>query len=361
MLRVLAGHLRRSTPLIAAIALSSPLCSQTLPPARATPTDSAALNTSINGPTQLAFDDKSGSLYIVEWVGRRVLRLNIHDASIRVIVPKPYKESEDAFEFPQSIATNAQGDLYVADFNGRLRRIRAVSGEIDLMLASPPNPLGRWALAMQIEVDAEGNLFIADQMEHKMLRLPANRTNPETVAGIGSGGFSGDGGAATQARLMFPSGVALNRNGDMFIADYQNCRIRKVDKETRIITTIAGTGACKSGGDGRPAIQATVNYPSAMAADSKGNLFFVDGACVRKIDAAGGISTYAGTGEAGFSGDGGPADKAKLGPSGLAVDSDGNLYIAEFVNNRIRRVDARTHTISTVAGDGGPTRVDMLL
>jgi sugar lactone lactonase YvrE len=361
MLRSVASALRYSIPLIAVLNLCPRLGSEIQSPHSAIPGDSQALNTSINGPTQLAFDDKSGSLYIVEWVGQRVLRLNIHAASIQVIVPKPDKESQDAFDFPQAIATNAEGDLYIADFNGRLRKIRADSGETDLILASPPNPLGRWALAEQIAVDPESYLLIADQMEDKIIRLGSDGANPQTVAGTARG-FSGDGGVATQARLMFPSGVAISRNGDILIADYQNCRIRKVDKATGIITTIAGTGDCKSGGDGLPAIQATVNYPSAMTADSKGNLFLVEGGRIRKIDAAGVISTYAGTGESGFSGDGGPADKAKLNcPSGLTVDSDGNLYIAEFVNNRIRRVDAVTHTISTVAGDGGPERVDIYL
>jgi sugar lactone lactonase YvrE len=162
----------------------------------------------------------------------------------------------------------------------------------------------------------------------------------------------------------FPNSAPHNDAGDIFIADYESCRIRKIDRKTQIITTIAGTGECVSGGDGGPAIAATLNYPSALVADKSGNLFFVEGATarVRRIDRLGVITTYAGTGEKGFSGDGGAATEARLNnPSGLAVDEAGNLYIADYVNNRIRRVDAQTHTITTVAGNGKPVRVDVIM
>jgi len=166
------------------------------------------------------------------------------------------------------------------------------------------------------------------------------------------------------AEPAFPSGVAANRNGDIFIADYQNCRIRKIDAKTQVITTIAGSGECASKGDGGPAIQASLDYPSSMALDREGNLFFVEGATdrVRRIDAHGIITTYAGTGQKGYSGDEGPATKATLNnPAGLAVDSEGALYISEYVNNRIRRVDPMTHIITTVAGNGTPKRIDVVM
>lgn len=117
-------------------------------------------------------------------------------------------------------------------------------------------------------------------------------------------------------------------------------------------------------GDGGPAIRASLHYPESLATDQEGNLYFVEGdaARVRRIDASGIISTYAGTGQAGFGGDDGPANKAMLKkPWGLALDSEGNLYISEIYNNRIRRVDVKTHTITTVAGNGKPDRFDTLM
>jgi hypothetical protein len=235
----------------------------------------------------------------------------------------------------------------------------------DVVLPSPPKvSTGTIDLASQLVFETDGNLLVADDQRHRILRLKSNGSDPEMVAGTGMRGFGGDGELANNARLAFPQGVAVNSSGDIFIADYGNCRIRKVDKGSHVITTIAGTGECKSSGDGSLAIHAQVEPSGPMAADSNGNLFFVEGGSnrVREIDTTGVIQTCAGTGEAGFSGDGGSADKAKLNnPSGIAVDSDGNIYIAEYVNNRIRRVDALTSKISTVAGNGKPARLDILL
>src|SRR5262249_37941253 len=118
----------------------------------------------------------------------------------------------------------------------------------------------------------------------------------------------------------------------------------------------------KSQGDEHLATEAMLSYPSSVAVDSKGNVFVIEGNRVRRIDKYGIIHAYAGTGEAGFGGDGGPADRATLNnPSGLAVDNQDNLYVSEFVNNRIRFVDATTHIIKTVAGNGKPHRIDVIM
>jgi RHS repeat-associated protein len=175
----------------------------------------------------------------------------------------------------------------------------------------------------------------------------------DTVAGTGESGYSGDGGPATEAKINSPRGVAVDAAGNFYIADTAGSRVRKVNTNG-IITTVAGTGASGHSGDGGPAIDAELDYPHGVAVDASGNLYIADSSnsCVRKVDANGIITTVAGTGEYGYSGDGGLAVDAKLkSPHGVAVDSSGNLYIADTSNHSIRKVYANG-TISTVAGTG---------
>ena len=173
-----------------------------------------------------------------------------------------------------------------------------------------------------------------------------------TVAGTGAEGFSGDGGPATRAQLAYPRGLAVDSAGDLYIADVGNHRVRKVDVRTGLITTVAGTGAEGFSGDGGPATRAQLAYPRGLAVDSAGDLYIADvgNHRVRKVDGrTGRITTVAGTGTEGFSGDGGPATRAQLGYlDGLAVDSTGNLYIADAGFFRVRKVDGRTGLITTV-------------
>jgi len=311
------------------------------PPAGDLPGETQAVRTSINGPTELAYD-KASFLYIVERVQGRVLRLNLAHSSIKAVVEVPDDEEGD-FSEPNAVAADQRGHVFIADFNGRLRKLDTYSGEISTLL--PPegdHAAQSLDLPESMTTDHQGNPLIVDR-QHKLFRW---RSRLEVVAG----GFS------------FPSGVAVNAAGDIFIADYQNCRIRKIDHKTQAITTVAGTGECNYGGEGRPAAAATVNYPGSMVADDDGNLFFLEGARVRRIDKHGVITTYAGTDQKGYSGDGGPAAEATLNnPSGLALDEAGNLYVADYVNNCIRRVDAKSHVITTVAGNGKPERVDVIL
>ena len=174
-----------------------------------------------------------------------------------------------------------------------------------------------------------------------------------TVAGTGDEGFSGDGGPATSARLNRPWAIALDGAGNLYITDLRNIRIRKVDT-SGTITTVAGTGEEGFSGDGGPATSAQLFGPRGVALDGAGNLYIADtgNIRIRKVDTAGTITTVAGTGVFGFSGDGGPATSAQLnGDRGIALDGAGNLYIAEFVNRRIRKMDT-SGTITTVAGTG---------
>jgi sugar lactone lactonase YvrE len=184
-----------------------------------------------------------------------------------------------------------------------------------------------------------------------------------TIAGTGKPGFSGDGGPATSAQLRSAQGVAVDGQGNVYIAEYENYKVRKVSPGGTI-TTFAGTGAGGSSGDGGPATSARLNAPIAIVMDGQGNLYIADfnNARVRKVNPAGTITTFAGTGISGFSGDGGPAISARLyAPHGVAVDGQGNVYIADSYNHRVRKVNP-SGTITTVAGtgkqgfsgDGGP-------
>lgn len=152
----------------------------------------------------------------------------------------------------------------------------------------------------------------------------------ETVAGDGTPGYSGDGGPAAQSRLQYPHGVTFDASGDIYIADYSNNRIRKVDTKG-IITTVAGNGTRGSGGDGGPAIKAQLSCPSGVSVDALGNLYIAEGNHIRRVDASGVITTVAGTGSYGYRGDGGPATEAQLNsPLRVAVDASGNTYIADY-------------------------------
>ena len=217
-------------------------------------------------------------------------------------------------------------------------------------------------LPLSVATDAGGNLYIADAGNGRILRIDADTDTATTVAGTGTSGFSGDGGPATDAQLNRPQGVALDASGNLYIADAGNGRIRRVDARTGIITTIAGTGDRDFGGDGGPATAAAFNEIVDILADGDAALYVSDGILqgatggnhrVRRIDLASGtIETVAGNGSPGFSGDGGPATDAGLTTEGIALDASGNLYIADFNNHRIRRVDAQTGIITTVAGRG---------
>ena len=216
-----------------------------------------------------------------------------------------------------------------------------------------PASEGQFYLPTGVAVDGAGNLYIADTDNHRIRKVDAAGTIT-TVAGTGESGFSGDGGPASEGQLHRTYGVAVDGAGNLYIADADNNRIRKVDA-AGTITTVAGTGESGFSGDGGPASEGQLDFPVGVAVDGAGNLYIADADNnrIRKVDAAGTITTVAGTGESGFSGDGGPASEGQLYyPYGVAVDGAGNLYIADTDNHRIRKVDA-AGTITTVAGTGG--------
>lgn len=202
-----------------------------------------------------------------------------------------------------------------------------------------------------LAADAAGNIFVTES--NRVRKIAAGTHIITTIVGNGFAGHSGDGGQALDAAIK-PNFVLAAPNGDLYISDSSNHRVRKVTAATGIITTVVGTGVLGSTGDGGQATAATLNAPEGLALDSAGNLFIADSGSsrVRKVTAATGvISTYAGTGVAGFNSDNVQAATAQLSfPIGLAIDPSNNLYIADTVNGRIRKVTAATGLISTVAG-----------
>ena len=271
------------------------------------------------------------------------------------------------FNLPQSVAVDASGNLYIADTLNHRIRMRSTADVISTIAGTG---IADWdgdggpALRAELQhpasvaVDASGNIYVAQRIEAVVRKItPAGVIT--TIAGNGRGGFSGDGGPAIRAALDTATAVEVDAAGNVYVADAGNNRIRKIDPHG-IITTVAGSQANYGLGDGGPAIYAVlqlkkdVNHGGGLALDSQGNLYIADtfNHRIRKVSPSGVITTVAGIGTAGYSGDGGPAMNAALNaPLGLAIDQHGNLFIADQQNHRIRRVSP-DGMITTVAGNG---------
>lgn len=268
---------------------------------------------------------------------------------------------------PKNIGLDPWGHLYIADSeNHVIRRVDRNTGIITTVAGCPHNGAGRPPLALGPTDSSLWEKELADPLaDSDNLNIPAY-TQSSDISGMvryvvgqgpGSKQFGGDGEPASRAALNFPSAVVVDTHGNLYIADTLNHRVRQVDGTTGIISTIAGTGQAKFSGDGGPAISAALNEPVALALEQDRYLYIADQSNnrVRKIDLeTGTISTIAGNGNPAFTGDGRPAQEAGLaGPSGLALDQEGNVYIADTFSGRVRRVEKTTETIQTVLGDGG--------
>ena len=215
-----------------------------------------------------------------------------------------------------------------------------------------PSPVGT---TKSVHVDSSGNVFFTDLDTHSVWKINGSTGTMQRVAGTGHDGYSGDGGPATAARLKKPAGVITDSLGNVYIADTENKRIRMVNT-TGTITTIAGTGSEGYTGDNGLATAAKLHHPMGMAFDPQGNLLFADSGnhVIRKIDKNTKIiTTIAGTGKEGYKGDGGPALSAELKKSeDIDVDGTGNIFVADTGNDVIRKIDNGTTNITTIAGTG---------
>ena len=335
----------------------------------------------LNIPRGVAVDG-AGNLYIADTYNHRIRKVDAATGIISTIAGSGATSrggggfggdggaaTSAQLHYPYGVAVDGAGNLYIADhINHRIRKVDAATGIISTVAGSGAtgNYVGGFggdgspAISAMLNsprgvaVDGAGNLYIVDSGNHRIRRVDAATGIISTVAGTRTNGFSGDSGPATSAQLNNPAGVAVDGTGNLYIADLDNNRIRRVDAATGTISTFAGSGRRGFSGDGGPATSAQLNNPAGVAVDGTGNLYIadLDNNRIRRVDAATGtISTFAGSGRRGFSGDGGPAISAMLNsPRGVAVDGAGNLYIADQGNYRIRKVDAATGVISTAAG-----------
>jgi hypothetical protein len=260
---------------------------------------------------------------------------------------------------PANVAADAAGNIYIADANNHRVRLVDTSGKIITFAGNGVQGfLGDGGPATSASLNTptsvavhNGTVYIADSRNNVIRMVSSGTISTFAGSGVGAGGYSGDGGPAIAALLNCPRGVAVDANGDLFIADTKNHVVRRVVGGT--ITTLAGNGQQGFKGDNGPAIAASLDTPTSIALDLSGNVFIADTHNQRiRLVTGGNISTFAGNGALGFLGEGTPAINAAFDhPLGVAADGTGNVYIADSNNQRVRKVDA-TGTITTVVANG---------
>jgi uncharacterized protein (TIGR03437 family) len=344
-----------------------------------------AINAGLDQPSSVAVDS-AGNLYIADSVFTIVRKVAAATGIITTVAGNgkftmsgtPNGDGEPAIEAPadvRAVALDAAGNIYIAGI-AAVRKVIAATGVITTLAGNGSiytNGDGGPAVGAGVggptgvAVDPAGNLYIADPSSSTIRKISATTGIITTVVGNYAGAYSGDGGQATNAQLSYPRGVAVDGSGNIYVADAGNAAVRKVAVDTDIILTVAGRGPLGTA-DGIPATDASFMLASdasfvpilGIALDPSGNLYVTEEARVRKIAAATGIITTVagnlatsvpGGFPVGYSGDGGPATSAQLNsPAAVAVDSSGNLYIADTYNFAIRKVAAGTGIITTIAG-----------
>jgi DNA-binding CsgD family transcriptional regulator/sugar lactone lactonase YvrE len=309
-----------------------------------------------------------GGLVIAAAITAVVWRVGGHHGQPEPVI-RALATPAGALERPLGVAVGRSGDLYVTEGHRVLRvsgsgTVSTFTGGVGPGASGDGGPAADATLddPRAVVADDLGDVFIADTGNNRVRRVDPTGIIT-TIAGTGVAGFSGDGGAATAAQLDAPTGLALGFGRTLYIGDSVNNRVRQV-RADGIITTVAGTGDPGYAGDGTAAVSALLDTPEGLAFDHEGNLFIVDSLNnrIRRVDLSGVITTVAGDGRPGSAGDGGMANLAELhlaaGPlngtaDALAVDTAGRLFVADALNNRVRTVDV-SGEISTVAGEGLP-------
>ena len=266
---------------------------------------------------------------------------------------------------PYGLVRGPDGALYVCEVDNHIVRRIARDGTITTVAGSGHRGYsGDGGDALQaslnepyeVRFDRAGNLHFVEMKNNLVRRVDAKTGRISTIAGTGAPGFSGDGGPAAQAKLNQPHSIQFDRDGNLYICDIGNHRIRNVDAKTGVISTFAGTGAKTPTPDGAKFAEAPLNGPRALDFDLRGNLWLAlrEGNAVYKLDLkAGTLHHVAGNGQKGFTGHGGPARQATLsGPKGLSIGPDGNVYLADTESHSIRMIDVKKRTLELIAGTG---------
>lgn len=317
------------------------------------------------GPQGMALDS-SDNLFIADTLNHRIIRVSSGGtAGVVAGVGSPGYSGDGGlaanaqFNQPAAVALAADGTVYVADRNNHVIRKFLVGGTISTVAGigtsgwsgdNGPATAAQLAAPAGVAVDSSGNLYIADTNNNRIRMVTAANHTITTVAGTGSGGFSGDGGPATAADVFFPAGIAVDPLNNIDFSDSGNNRIRRFTAGGDIVT-LAGGGVCCDLGDGDPAAAANLNNPAGLALDSFGNIYIADSGNqrIRSVTAQNGIiTTVAGTGVAG------PGTNQLSGPAGVAVDSRGGLYVADANNNRVERITLFPGSVSVGSASAAP-------
>ena len=311
------------------------------------------LTAQLNKPNTLSFDG-AGNLYIADCSNNRIRKVSTSGIITTVAGSGAPGYSGDGgpataadLQYISSIISDLAGNLYISFGSNRIRRVSntgiittiAGTGTAGYNGDNVPATSSQLFYPYVGSIDNTGDLYFSDYGNHRVRKINTAGIIT-TVAGDGSAGSGGDGLPATSAQLNGPTWPFVTSTGDLYIPDNLERKIRKVDASTSIISTFAGTGITGNTGDGGPAVTATLTYPNGITFDKTGNAYIADygAGVVRKINTAGFISTIAGTGTPGYGGDGGPAILAQITPNTLTCDAADNVYIADLDNNRIRMI-----------------------